>query len=75
MKILADYFLITGGLWGSPSSPHSWAGNEDLEGDKAQRPGEVIGIVPSRMGVLTVEMAAVHAAMADCKPKYMAEGV
>jgi len=41
----------------------------------SRRPGEVIGIVPSRMGVLTVELAAVHAAMADCKPEYMAEGV
>lgn len=36
-----------------------------------RRPSEVIGIVPPRMGVLTVELAAVHAAMADCKPEYM----
>jgi hypothetical protein len=34
-------------------------------------PNEVIGIVPPRMGALTVESAAVHAAMADCKPEYM----
>ncbi len=37
----------------------------------SRKPSEVIGIVPPRMGVLTVELAAVHAAMADCKPEYM----
>jgi hypothetical protein len=41
-----------------------------LKGTK-RKPDEVIGLVPPRMGVLTVEMAAVHCAMADCKPEYM----
>jgi len=36
-----------------------------------RKPNEVIGLVPPKMGVLTVEMAAVHAVMADCKPEYM----
>jgi len=36
-----------------------------------RKPDEVIGLVPPRMGVLTVEMAAVHAVMADSKPEYM----
>ena len=31
----------------------------------------VIGHVPPRMGILTVELAAVHAVMAGCKPQYM----
>ena len=37
----------------------------------SRKPDEVIGIVPPRMGVLTVEQVAVHAVMADCKPEYM----
>ncbi len=37
----------------------------------SRKPDEVIGIVPPRMGVLTVEMVAVHAAMAGCRPQYM----
>jgi len=36
-----------------------------------RKPDEVIGLVPPRMGVLTVEMIAVHAAMTGCKPSYM----
>ena len=37
----------------------------------SRKPDEVIGIVPPRMGVLTVEMAAVHCVMAGCRPAYM----
>ena len=37
----------------------------------SMKPGDVIGIVPPRMGVLTVEEAATACAMADCKPEYM----
>jgi hypothetical protein len=37
----------------------------------SRKPSEVIGIVPPRMGVLTVELAAIHAAMADCRAEYM----
>jgi hypothetical protein len=34
-------------------------------------PSAVIGQVPPRMGTLTIELAAVHAAMAGCKPEYL----
>ncbi len=34
-------------------------------------PDEVLWIVPPRNGALTVELLAVHAAMAGCKPEYM----
>lgn len=37
----------------------------------SHRPDEVVWIVPPRMGVLTVELVAVHAVMAGCKPEYM----
>jgi hypothetical protein len=32
---------------------------------------EVLGMVPPRMGALTVELVAIHAVMAGCKPEYM----
>jgi hypothetical protein len=41
-----------------------------LKGTK-RKPDEVIGLMPPRMGVLTVELIATHAVMADCKPEYM----
>lgn len=37
----------------------------------SHKPGDVVGRVPPQMGTLTVEMVAVHAAMAGCKPEYM----
>jgi hypothetical protein len=36
-----------------------------------RRPEEVVGRVPPRMGVLTIELVATHAVMAGCKPSYM----
>lgn len=41
-----------------------------LEGTSRER-DEVVWIIPPRMGVLTVELVAVHAVMAGCKPEYM----
>ncbi len=35
------------------------------------KPDMIIGLVPPRMGLLTVELAAVHAVMAGCRPEYM----
>ncbi len=37
----------------------------------SRKPDELLGMVPPRMGALTVEMVAIHAAMAGCKPEYM----
>jgi len=35
------------------------------------RPDEILGAVPPQGGALTVELAAVHAVMAGCRPDYM----
>ncbi len=43
---------------------------EMLKGTKRE-PGEELGKVPPRMGLLTVELTAVYAAMAGCRPKFM----
>ena len=37
----------------------------------SRSPDEVLWVVPPRNGALTVELLAVHAAMAGCKPEYM----
>ena len=36
-----------------------------------RKANEVLGMVPPRMGALTVELVAIHAAMSGCKPEYM----
>jgi hypothetical protein len=44
--------------------------HEMLKGT-VRKPEEVLGQVPPRMGTLTVELVAVYAAMAGCRPEYM----
>jgi hypothetical protein len=41
-----------------------------LQGTR-RKPDEVLGVVPPGMGALTVELVAVHAVMAGCRPEYM----
>ncbi|MCJ7595385.1 MAG: hypothetical protein MUO52_11505 [Desulfobacterales bacterium] len=36
-----------------------------------RKPDEILGPVPPGMGALTVELVAVHAVMAGCRPEYM----
>ncbi len=50
--------------------PTSKQVSEMLTGTK-RKPDEVLGQIPPKMGTLTVELAAVHAAMAGCRPQYM----
>jgi len=51
-----------------PPTPESVA--EMLKGT-SRNPADVLGQAPPRMGTLTVELAAVHAVMAGCRPEYM----
>ena len=48
---------------------------EEVVGRMLEAPGrdpmEVLGIIPPRMGVATVEAVATNAAMAGCRPEYM----
>jgi len=80
----ADVFKVTGtvadvnkmfmsrkwsiGLPIYPPTPERLA--EMLKGT-SRNPDEILGQVPPRMATLTVELVAVHAAMAGCKPEYM----
>ncbi len=51
-----------------PPTPESAAAM--LKGT-SRKPDELLGMVPPRMGALTVELVAIHAVMAGCKPEYM----
>ena len=51
-----------------PPTPERVAG---LLKGTSRKPDEILGMVPPRMGALTVELVAIHAAMAGCKPEYM----
>ena len=64
-------FFEKGWSMGLPIIPPIPERTEEMLKGTKREPDEVIGIVPPRMGVLTVEMVAVHAAMAHCKPEYM----
>lgn len=68
--VIAFYYKNgwTDGLPIVPPTPERVA--EMLSGT-SHKPDEVIGLVPPRMGVLTVELVAVHAVMAGAKPQYM----
>lgn len=44
--------------------------SEMLKGT-SHRPDEVVGIVPPRQGILTVELVAINAVMAGARPEYM----
>jgi hypothetical protein len=37
----------------------------------SHKPGEVVGLIPPRVGAVTVELVATHAVMAGCKPEVM----
>jgi len=51
-----------------PPTPERVAGM--LKGT-TRKPDDLLGMVPPRMGALTVELVAIHAAMAGCEPEYM----
>jgi hypothetical protein len=71
VRDITKLFSMQGWSMGLPIVPPSPERVEEMLKGTKRKPDEVIGIVPPRMGVLTVEMAAVHAAMAGCEPKYM----
>jgi hypothetical protein len=56
---------------GLPIIPPTPERVEKMLKGSTRRPTEVLGMVPPRMGALTVEVVAIHAVMAGCKPEYM----
>ncbi|HVP76838.1 MAG TPA: UGSC family (seleno)protein [Thermodesulfobacteriota bacterium] len=65
------HFIEKGWSLGLPVLPPTPERIYEMLMDTAREPGEVLGQVPPRMGTLTVELVAVYAAMAGCRPEYM----
>ncbi len=64
-------FFERGWSPGTPIVPPTPEGVERMLKGTKRQPSAVLGKVPPRMGTLTVELVAVHALMAGCKPEYM----
>ena len=65
------HFIERGWSLGLPILPPTPEGIHEMLTGTGREPGEVLGEVPPRMGILTVELAAAYAAMAGCRPEYM----
>ena len=66
-----NFFFKKGWSLGLPIIPPTSERVKAMLKGTSHPPDEVVWIVPPRKGVLTVEMAAVYAVMAGCKPEYM----
>jgi hypothetical protein len=67
-----DYFYERGWTDGLPIVPPTAERVEAmLDGMSWRRPDEVIGEVPPRMGVASLQQVAVNAVMAGCRPEYL----
>ena len=64
-------FLEKGWSLGLPIIPPTPERVAEMLKGTSRKPDEVLGMVPPRMGALTVELVATHAVMAGCKPEYM----
>jgi hypothetical protein len=66
-----SYFLEKQWSLGLPIIPPTSERVAKMLKGTSRKPDEVVGQVPPKMGSLTVELVAVHAVMAGCKPEYM----
>ena len=66
-----DIFLEKGWSIGLPTVPPTPERVAEMLKGTNRKSDEILGMVPPRMGVLTVEMVATYAVMAGCKPQYM----
>ncbi|MFC1534717.1 hypothetical protein ACFL7M_15295 [Thermodesulfobacteriota bacterium] len=64
-------FFLKGWSLGLPIIPPTPESVAEMLKGTSRDPDEILGLIPPRFGVLTVEMIAVHAVMAGCKPSYM----
>jgi hypothetical protein len=71
IKDVNERFFDKGWSLGLPIIPPTAESVVAMLRGTSRRPEEVIGQIPPRMGTLTVELLAVHAVMAGCKPEYM----
>ena len=65
-----DYFYAQGWTDGLPIAPPDAEAVGKLVAAGSLSPQTVLGVVPPRMGLATVEKIAVNAVMAGCEPRY-----
>jgi len=68
---LSRYFVEHNWSPGLPVIPPTIERVMEMLSGTGRKASEILGQVPPRMGTLTVEIAAVNAAMAGCRPEYM----
>jgi hypothetical protein len=68
---LNDHFMEKQWSLGLPVLPPTPERVGEMLKGTTRNPGEVLGQVPPNSGILTVELVAVYAAMAGCRPRYM----
>ena len=68
---LNRFFFDQGWSLGLPIEPPTSEAVARMLTGTALDPSTIIGQIPPRMGTLTVELTAVHATMAGCKPEYL----
>ncbi|MCL2669603.1 MAG: hypothetical protein FWE89_02860 [Syntrophaceae bacterium] len=66
-----DLFFKNGWSLGVPIIPPTPDRVQAMLKGTSRKPDEVVGIIAPRMGVVTVELVAVHAVMAGCRPEYL----
>lgn len=70
-QAVSDFFYKKGWSLGIEIVPPTTERVAEMLKGTTRKPGEIIGAVPPRDGILTVEMAAVYAVMAGCRPEHM----
>jgi hypothetical protein len=66
-----DVFFKNGWSLGMPIIPPTPEGVKKMLTGTSHRADEVLGFIAPRLGIVTVEMVAIHATMAGCKPEYI----
>ncbi|MFC1958959.1 hypothetical protein ACFLV6_03510 [Chloroflexota bacterium] len=64
------HFLSKKWSLGLPVIPPTTESVVEMLQSTSFKPDEVLGLVPPQMGTLTIELAAVHAVMAGCRPVF-----
>jgi hypothetical protein len=71
MEELNVHFMEKNWSLGLPIIPPDQDLVEKMLTGTSRKPDEILGSVPPRMGILTIELVAVYAVMAGCRPEYM----
>ena len=66
-----DLFFKNGWSLGVPIIPPTPERVQKMLAGTSHEPDEVLGLITPRMAAVTVELVAVHAVMAGCKPEHM----